>query len=233
MATPMHSPRARGYDTWLGYWHHANDYFTLDQDACAGRAVRDLWRQNTTFDGPATDLANGPACSERNQTPGDGSRCVFEDSLLTAEVLRILRAHATAAAAAAAPPFFVFWAPHLVHMPLQVPTAYLAQFPYILNPQRRRMHAMVKLLDAEIQSAVTELKRSGAWNRTLVVIHADNVRACVWLHLWRPCRYTLTAASWRGVGPQGGEIMGAGVCGGTSSACVDPRRIFSESCGAW
>ena len=28
MATPMHAPQARGYDSWLGYWHHANDYYS-------------------------------------------------------------------------------------------------------------------------------------------------------------------------------------------------------------
>lgn len=28
MATEQHSPWSRGYDTWLGYWHHSNDYWT-------------------------------------------------------------------------------------------------------------------------------------------------------------------------------------------------------------
>ena len=25
MASAAHHPRARGYDSWLGYWHHTND----------------------------------------------------------------------------------------------------------------------------------------------------------------------------------------------------------------
>lgn len=25
MASEAHHPRARGYDSWLGYWHHTND----------------------------------------------------------------------------------------------------------------------------------------------------------------------------------------------------------------
>ena len=29
MATEAHHPRARGYDSWLGYWHHTNDSRTL------------------------------------------------------------------------------------------------------------------------------------------------------------------------------------------------------------
>ena len=54
MATPQHSPRARGYQSWLGYWHHSNDYWSQQQESCAGRPMRDLWRSNGTFDGPAT-----------------------------------------------------------------------------------------------------------------------------------------------------------------------------------
>ena len=54
MATPQHSPRARGYQSWLGYWHHSNDYWSQQQESCAGRPMRDLWRSNDTFDGPAT-----------------------------------------------------------------------------------------------------------------------------------------------------------------------------------
>lgn len=57
MATPLHSPKARGYDSWLGYWHHANDYWSFGEGTCAdsyeGGArpqkealVRDLWRYN-------------------------------------------------------------------------------------------------------------------------------------------------------------------------------------------
>lgn len=28
MATEKHSPWSRGYETWLGYWHHSNDYWS-------------------------------------------------------------------------------------------------------------------------------------------------------------------------------------------------------------
>jgi arylsulfatase I/J len=28
MATPDHTPLGRGYDSWIGYYQHANDYFT-------------------------------------------------------------------------------------------------------------------------------------------------------------------------------------------------------------
>ncbi|CAE7881312.1 ARSB, partial [Symbiodinium necroappetens] len=27
MATPLHTPLGKGYDSWLGYFQHANDYW--------------------------------------------------------------------------------------------------------------------------------------------------------------------------------------------------------------
>ena len=33
MATELHSPWARGFKQWLGYWHHSNDYWT---QVCVG-----------------------------------------------------------------------------------------------------------------------------------------------------------------------------------------------------
>ena len=34
MATRAHTPRGRGYDTWLGYYHHANDYWSQEIESC-------------------------------------------------------------------------------------------------------------------------------------------------------------------------------------------------------
>mmetsp|Transcript_125716 Transcript_125716/g.367326 ORF Transcript_125716/g.367326 Transcript_125716/m.367326 type:complete len:626 (-) Transcript_125716:132-2009(-) len=81
MATPGHTPKARGYDTSLLYFHHLNDYWD-DQfyetsgssrggSTCHGyggydewRPV-DLWRSDATgFEGPASGLNNSLAtCS--------------------------------------------------------------------------------------------------------------------------------------------------------------------------
>ena len=64
MATPGHHPRARSFDSFLGYWHHSNDYWTMNQDPkCDDQEIKDLWRYNASFDGPATDLFNSPSCN--------------------------------------------------------------------------------------------------------------------------------------------------------------------------
>jgi arylsulfatase I/J len=166
MATrTFHHPRARGYDSWLGYWHHANDYWSHVEGSCPSvSATRDLWLYNATFDGPAVEYANGASCSQYNQTPGGGEACVFEDVLFTDRVVEILNTHD------ARDPLFLFWSMHLVHMPLQVPQAYLDQFNFIDDKERQLMRAMGALLDANVGRVVAELKRLALWESELSCI---------------------------------------------------------------
>ena len=148
MATPDHSPRARGYQSFLGYWHHgtfplplhsirnlasythtihtANDYWSFNEEKCDFKSVRDLWIQNETYDGPAYSLQNGDSCSQTNQNP-ESETCVFEEEILGKEVRRIISTHDVSSSK----PMFLFWSMHLVHMPLQVPNEYLSRFSQI------------------------------------------------------------------------------------------------------
>ena len=167
MATAAHHPRARGYERWLGYWHHANDYWQLTEDACAGKAVRDLWRFNATHDAPALALSNGGSCSQAEQSPA-GERCVFEEDELLAEALDVVATHDVAS------PLFLFYSSHLVHMPLQAPQDYVDRFAFIANSYRRLNHAMGAYLDAAVGSLVAALQARAMWSSTLFVFHSDN-----------------------------------------------------------
>ena len=169
MATPDHSPRARGYQTFMGYWHHANDYWTFDEETCDFKSVRDLWIQNDTYDGPAYALQNGASCSQSNQSP-DSEVCVFEEEILGREVRKIISNHDLSSNN----PLFLFWSMHLVHMPLQVPNEYLSRFSQIEDSYRQKMHAMTNYVDDEMRDVVTLLKQRGMWNDTLLVFHSDN-----------------------------------------------------------
>ena len=184
MATSNHHPRARGYDTWLGYWHHANDYWQHTEETCNGTAVFDLWRYNSTFDGPALEHTNGPTCCQTNQTP-TGEKCVYEELLLTNSVIDVVKNHDLTNVSR---PLFLFWSMHLVHMPLQVPTEYLTKYKNIDDSRRRSMTAMVNYLDDDVQRVVETLRKRDMYKDTLIIFHTDN----------------------------GGEIMGAGLCGGNN-----------------
>lgn len=164
MATPEHTPHGRGYRKSLHYFHHTNDYWTMVTGAsCAVGddkvSVVDLW--DTT--GPAHGLNNSASCSQESQ-----EGCVFEDQLFTNAVVKAIRDRDESK------PFFIFWAPHVVHTPLQVPQAYLDRFDFIDESHRQFYHAMVFFVDEAIGNVTKLLKSEGLWENTLVVVHADN-----------------------------------------------------------
>ena len=66
----------------------------------------------------------------------------YEDSLLAEQLIDMVEAHDPAV------PLFTFWAPHIVHTPLQVPAAYYHKFNFIaptdkVTHERQIYHAMV------------------------------------------------------------------------------------------
>jgi arylsulfatase I/J len=164
-ATPQHSPRGRGYQKSLHYFGGANDYWTSKHfEPCRGmdgawHKIRDLW----DTDGPASGLVNPWSCSQDHQ-----KGCIYEDQLFLDRVQSAIRHRDPKT------PLFVFWAPHIVHEPLQIPNDALNRFSFIDEPHRQHYHAMVYWIDEAIGAVTAELKRGGTWDNTLVIVHADN-----------------------------------------------------------
>jgi len=167
MATEGHHPRARGWESWLGYWHHANDYWQHTVQTCGQKKMKDLWQYNATFDGPATHLANGPSCSQETQDPANET-CIFEEKVLTDAVKKVINEHDLSE------PLFLLWSMHLVHMPLQVPQKYLDKFSFIKNSYRQLNHAMSNYMDEQLGEVIALLKQREIWDNALVVFHSDN-----------------------------------------------------------
>jgi len=84
-----HTPRGRGYDEAVHYFHHMEDYWQSvfhnpngdtdfwSQCAAVAKGVRprDLWVANASYEGPAVDLVNAdPQCS----VFGDGENHTFD-----------------------------------------------------------------------------------------------------------------------------------------------------------
>jgi len=57
---------------------------------------------------------------------------------------------------------FLFWAPHIVHTPLQVPEAYIKRFEDVQDWRRRRYLAMVNYVSAVMffEVSILELANS-------------------------------------------------------------------------
>ena len=121
MATPYHHPKFRGYDTWLGYFHHSNDYWQYTVEKCSSKPVYDLWKYNETFDGPQLFIQMVQAVLKIIKNLRI-MKLVYKEEILTNEVLNIIEKHDVSTS------LFLFLSMHLVHMPLQVPQKYVDKF---------------------------------------------------------------------------------------------------------
>lgn len=118
MATPEHTPKGRGYETWYGYYQHANDYWhkstvffaTGEVDACLNR-MKDLSMHNSSYSGPVRNATSLSAACEEDE---ESDPACYEEYLFKERVLEIIRNHDVSS------PLFLFYSFHLIHTPLQV-----------------------------------------------------------------------------------------------------------------
>lgn len=157
MAYWEQTPMGRGYETFFGYYHHANDYWTQrtiplpagkgDKGDVCGDLI-DLW--NTT--GPARDK-NGTA---------------YIEELFLQNTLGVLDRHDPQE------PLFLFHSFHLGHTPLEVPQAWEDKFSFLENPYQRKYAAMTNYMDDVVGQIVSKLKAKGMWSNTLLIASSDN-----------------------------------------------------------
>lgn len=151
MATPDHTPKGRGFESSFGYFHHDNDYYTEIVSSCDKVGIVDLWDTDT----PAHGI---------NGTGPDK----YEEGLFKERLLEVVAKHDVNT------PLFLYYAPHIVHTPLQVPEKYLAMFSFITDHDRQYYHAMVTYLDDVVGELVSALKKKGMWDNLLWVTSSDN-----------------------------------------------------------
>ena len=150
-ATPDHTPKGRGFNTSFGYFNAANDYFKETILNCNNTPIVDLW----DTDKPASD---------KNSTGEDH----YEEALFKYRLLSIVTNHDPSE------PLFLCYAPHIVHMPYQVPEKYLKKFDFIDNELRQVYHAMVNFLDDVVGELVQAFKTKGMCDNMLFVVSSDN-----------------------------------------------------------
>ena len=74
----------------------------------------------------------------------------------------------------ASTPFFLYYAPHIVHSRYEVPDRYLNKFSFIDYKPRRLYTAMVKCLDDVVGNLTAALKQRGLWDNLLFITSSDN-----------------------------------------------------------
>ena len=135
-------------------------------------AVTDLWAGSS----PAYDKKPPSTCTAMNQTypwPYNSS-CLYEDALFEAEVHRIVEHHLLPK------PLFLFWAPHIVHGPAQLPQSAFDALEFIeasegLSARNRQNYlGRVHYIDAAFGRLVAQLTERGMYDNTLIAMSADN-----------------------------------------------------------
>jgi len=71
-------------------------------------------------------------------------------------------------------PLFLYYAPHNLHAPLQVPQNILNEFEFIDYQSRKLYAAMAHNLDNSIGALITALKEKDLYSNTLIVFSSDN-----------------------------------------------------------
>lgn len=171
MATHTHTPKGRGYQHSLSYWGHGNDFwdYTDPMNCSEGLSeigkyefmrLKDLWSD----DSPATHIAaKAESCSQQNQ-----HGCTYEEQLFKNRVMKAIQYRQQDK------PFFIFWSPHLVHVPMEIPKQYEDRWSFIQDDDRRIMNAMIEYADDEVGEVVDLLHNEGIWDDTLIILHSDN-----------------------------------------------------------
>ena len=90
----------------------------------------------------------------------------YEDSIFQQHVLQFIEESTPS------DPLFIFWAPHIVHTPLQVPEEYFRMFDFVeatdkATHERQIYHAMVHFADAVRWRCFAAHSISLTWNVTM------------------------------------------------------------------
>ena len=183
-ATPQHSPKGRGYETWYGFYGHSNNYWHATNamtsafgtvDVCLNQMI-DLSMHNSSYCGPVLDDPFRSAVCESDDEKESEPSC-YEEHRFKERVLEIIRFHDTEK------PLFLIYAFHLLHTPLQVPQVWLRRIDELvkgagghpIDSQNRRLYAAMTLyMDAAIGEAVEALKKKNMYDDTLIVFVSDN-----------------------------------------------------------
>eukprot|EP00052_Salpingoeca_macrocollata_P014471 m.113785 g.113785 ORF g.113785 m.113785 type:complete len:504 (-) comp19329_c0_seq3:256-1767(-) len=137
-------PTSRGFETFLGYWSGAEDYYV--HTTKGGYDFEDNLR--TAF--------------EYNNT--------YSTYAFTSRAVDIIKSFNPQSAK----PLFLYLAYQNVHWPLEAPQSYIDKFKDVPDQRRQLVCAMANILDDAIGNVTQALQQAGIMDDTLIIFTADN-----------------------------------------------------------
>jgi len=146
-----YTPTMRGFDSFLGFYGDAENYYTkIKNDEYVNLEGVDFRRDLAAY-----------------------TNCAYSSYLYGNESLRVLREHVLRDSDA---PFFFYFSSQAVHTPWDAPRSLLDRFPSI-DGARRELAAVTTALDDTVGLIVEFMKSAESgylWENTLFVVSSDN-----------------------------------------------------------
>lgn len=163
------TPSFRGFDTFYGYYHGAEDYF--NHTACGwGQFPAENFESSKV---PCYDLHrhSRPRCGAGCSTEPWKDHGKYSTNLFGAEAVKIITAHDPDV------PLFFYLPWQGVHAPAQAPEHYIQPYATrITDPVRRVFAGMLSAVDEGVGNVTKTLTSKGMWPTTIFIVTTDNVR---------------------------------------------------------
>ena len=157
-----YTPTFRGFDSFLGYYEGAEDYFTHIRTGSY-----DMHNDSTP--------RCGTGCSVTPDLRGQYSVNIFSD-----EVVRRVHQHSSNTGTGSQDPWFIYAAYQSVHEPLQAPESYAWRYNSTTpgfsswSKGQKTIAMMLSALDDGIHNVTMALKATGQTANTVIILSADN-----------------------------------------------------------
>ena len=147
-----HTPAARGFDSFYGYWNGDETY--------SGKITHGFY--DFRLD---TKDANGTL----NDQVLWGANETYSTYLYAERASKVIQEHDTEK------PLFLYFPIQSVHYPSEVPSKYYDLYEGVVNnTERRTLNAMVTAMDDVVGTVVSELKKKDMWDNTIFIFFSDN-----------------------------------------------------------
>ncbi|GAA5507547.1 arylsulfatase [Novipirellula caenicola] len=148
-----------GWDFYEGYYDHQR---------CHGFYPPYLWRNGERFELPGNTLADCGKTSEKGDEPVGYGGETYSQNVFIKGILKYLRDHQEER-------FFLYHPTQLPHGPVAIPELHpdFADHP-TMSLAEKKYASMVKMLDDHVGLIMSELKRLGLDENTVVVFTSDN-----------------------------------------------------------
>ena len=166
------TPTRRGFDTWLGYYQHGEDYYThiFGKEARCPSGITGV------------DFSNATAASNVSNWRLRGYKGVYSSFIFADEATRRIKDHASrytasgdGSGSSGTKPMYLYLPFQSVHAPHEVPQRFTDLYNGVIKDEKRKVYAgMISALDEAVTNITATLKAVGMYDDCFFLFSSDN-----------------------------------------------------------